>query len=102
VSLEIVQEKAYDPISPISSRLGSALSGPLEAIRAQLRYFAGWKICNVASVGGNIATGSPISDLHPVLMAVGAKVVARIVKGEVVLEADDFLRAYSPIPSMKL
>ena len=33
---------------------------------------AGKQIRNVAAVGGNIMTGSPISDLNPILMAAGA------------------------------
>jgi xanthine dehydrogenase/oxidase len=31
----------------LSSTLGPELCGPLEAIRTQLRYFAGWQIRNV-------------------------------------------------------
>lgn len=42
------------------------------AMHEQLRYFAGPPIRNTASVGGNIATGSPISDLNPLYMACGA------------------------------
>ncbi|XP_011496328.1 PREDICTED: xanthine dehydrogenase [Ceratosolen solmsi marchali] len=34
-----------------------------------LHYFAGKQIRNVAALGGNIMTGSPISDMNPVLMA---------------------------------
>lgn len=34
-----------------------------------LNYFAGKQIRNVASLGGNIMTGSPISDMNPILMA---------------------------------
>lgn len=34
-----------------------------------LRWFAGKQIRNVAAVGGNIITGSPISDLNPIFMA---------------------------------
>ncbi len=41
----------------------------LEATRKQLRYFAGRQIRNVASLAGNIATASPISDMNPVLLA---------------------------------
>lgn len=36
-----------------------------------LHYFAGKQIRNVASVGGNIMTGSPISDLNPIFTAAG-------------------------------
>jgi xanthine dehydrogenase/oxidase len=78
----------------LSSSLGPELAGPLEAIRTQLRYFAGWQIRNVASVGGNIATASPISDLNPVWIAVGAKVVARSIEGSIELAMDDFFTGY--------
>ncbi|KAK8445619.1 hypothetical protein SEVIR_9G359200v4 [Setaria viridis] len=44
-----------------------------QAIVSQLKWFAGTQIRNVASVGGNICTASPISDLNPLWMAVGAK-----------------------------
>lgn len=46
----------------------------LEALRKQLRYFGGRQIRNVATLAGNIATASPISDALPVLMASGARV----------------------------
>ena len=38
-------------------------------ILEMLRWFAGKQIRNVAAVGGNIVTGSPISDLNPIFMA---------------------------------
>ena len=34
--------------------------------------FAGAQIRNTASVGGNVVTGSPISDVNPLYMAMGA------------------------------
>ncbi|KPV77058.1 uncharacterized protein RHOBADRAFT_34531 [Rhodotorula graminis WP1] len=52
-------------------------TGALRAIRDQLRYFAGRQIRNAASVGGNVATASPISDANPVWVALGASVVVR-------------------------
>lgn len=39
------------------------------AIVEMLHWFAGKQIRNVASVGGNIMTGSPISDLNPIFTA---------------------------------
>lgn len=45
------------------------------ALHHQLRWFAGRQVRNVATVGGNIATGSPISDLNPLWIALGATVV---------------------------
>ncbi|XP_011496569.1 PREDICTED: xanthine dehydrogenase-like, partial [Ceratosolen solmsi marchali] len=38
-----------------------------------LHCFAGIQIRNVASIGGNIMTGSPISDLNPIFLAAGVK-----------------------------
>lgn len=46
----------------------------LSAALYQLRWFAGAQIRNCASLGGNIATASPISDLNPVWVAAGASV----------------------------
>ncbi|XP_076656021.1 xanthine dehydrogenase rosy [Halictus rubicundus] len=42
-------------------------------IIGMLHWFAGKQIRNVAAVGGNIMTGSPISDLNPVFMAAGVQ-----------------------------
>lgn len=44
-----------------------------KAFIEQIKWFAGTQIKNVASVGGNICTASPISDLNPLWMAAGAK-----------------------------
>lgn len=45
----------------------------LITIIEMLNWFAGKQIRNVASLGGNIITGSPISDLNPILMALKVK-----------------------------
>jgi xanthine dehydrogenase/oxidase len=67
----------------------------LEALRKQLRYFAGRQIRNVASLAGNIATASPISDANPVLMASGTTLVARSKNKEAIdLPMSDFFVAY--------
>ncbi|KAL4892808.1 Molybdopterin-binding domain of aldehyde dehydrogenase-domain-containing protein [Aspergillus ambiguus] len=58
---------------PLFGRRGSALA----ATAKSLRYFAGRQIRNAASLAGNIATASPISDMNPLLMAVNAKVVSQ-------------------------
>ncbi|KAM3964100.1 xanthine dehydrogenase rosy [Aphomia sociella] len=45
----------------------------LVTIIDMLNWFAGKQIRNVAAVGGNIMTGSPISDLNPILMSLKVK-----------------------------
>uniref|UniRef100_A0A8R1DVT0 FAD-binding PCMH-type domain-containing protein n=2 Tax=Caenorhabditis japonica TaxID=281687 RepID=A0A8R1DVT0_CAEJA len=47
----------------------------LQNIHEMLHWFAGTHVRNVASVSGNIATASPISDLNPIWMAANAQVV---------------------------
>ena len=54
-------------------KLGRRASA-LEALRKQLRYFAGRQIRNVASLAGSLATASPISDSAPLLLAARARI----------------------------
>lgn len=73
----------------------TAARGQLKAIRDQLRYFAGRQIRNTASIGGNIATASPISDLNPVWVATGAHIVAASkARGEFTLPMREFFTGY--------
>ncbi|GAX80308.1 hypothetical protein CEUSTIGMA_g7746.t1 [Chlamydomonas eustigma] len=64
-----------------------------KAVVNQLRWFAGNQIRNVSAIGGNIVTGSPISDLNPIWMASGARFTAISKQGgeRSVLAADFFL-----------
>ncbi|KAI1715623.1 molybdopterin-binding domain of aldehyde dehydrogenase domain-containing protein [Ditylenchus destructor] len=50
-------------------------SAVFRSVCAMLHYFAGKHVRNMASIAGNIATASPISDLNPILMASGASIV---------------------------
>ncbi|KAK5579855.1 hypothetical protein RB653_009543 [Dictyostelium firmibasis] len=47
-------------------------NGTFKAIISQLKWFAGNQVRNAASIGGNLCTASPISDLNPVLLAAGS------------------------------
>ncbi|KAM8722350.1 xanthine dehydrogenase/oxidase [Acanthopagrus schlegelii] len=59
------------------------------AVLEQLRWFAGLQIRNVAAVGGNIMTASPISDLNPVFMAAGCKLTVMDKDGRRDVRMDD-------------
>uniref|UniRef100_A0A3Q3EUS2 Xanthine dehydrogenase n=1 Tax=Labrus bergylta TaxID=56723 RepID=A0A3Q3EUS2_9LABR len=59
------------------------------AVLEQLRWFAGLQIRNVAAVGGNIMTASPISDLNPVFMAAGCRLTLMDKDGSRVVQMDD-------------
>lgn len=53
----------------------------LLTINNMFNWFAGKQIRNVAALGGNIMTGSPISDINPILMALKVKLNLLSVEG---------------------
>uniref|UniRef100_A0A7R9U4K0 FAD-binding PCMH-type domain-containing protein n=1 Tax=Pinguiococcus pyrenoidosus TaxID=172671 RepID=A0A7R9U4K0_9STRA len=54
---------------------GKDSSKAAHAMQQMLRWFASNQIRNVASLAGNLATASPISDMNPMLMAADATLV---------------------------
>uniref|UniRef100_A0A3B3RQ69 Xanthine dehydrogenase/oxidase n=1 Tax=Paramormyrops kingsleyae TaxID=1676925 RepID=A0A3B3RQ69_9TELE len=80
--LEEVLRSSIDDLLPYQTEV-------LHAILEQLRWFAGRQIRNVAAIGGNIMTASPISDLNPVFMAAGCKLTVISKGGKRVLQMDD-------------
>jgi xanthine dehydrogenase/oxidase len=88
-SLSDIESVCFD-LADTLGRRGSVFG----AMAKVLRYFAGRQIRNAASLGGNIATASPISDMNPVLMAANATVVALTAKGETVLPMMSFFKGY--------
>jgi xanthine dehydrogenase small subunit len=56
--------------------------------------FASPPIRNAGTLGGNIANGSPIGDSMPALIALGARVVLRSVRGSRTLPMEDLYIAY--------
>jgi len=78
----------------VHAQLGSRAM-VFQALRKQLRYFGGRQIRNVASLAGNIATASPISDLIPVLSAAGASLVVQSKrKGAFEIPVESLIIAY--------
>ncbi|XP_042789247.1 xanthine dehydrogenase/oxidase-like isoform X2 [Panthera leo] len=67
--LSFVEKTLLDAVANLPAHQTEVFKGVLE----QLRWFAGKQVKSVASIGGNIITASPISDLNPVFMASGAK-----------------------------
>jgi xanthine dehydrogenase small subunit len=59
-----------------------------------LRRFASPPIRNAATLGGNVANGSPIGDSMPALMAAGASLVIRSAAGTREVALDDFYHDY--------
>ncbi len=59
-----------------------------------LRYFGARQIKHRATVGGNLCTASPIGDLAPVLLSLGATAVMRSRAGERRVAIDAFFTGY--------
>jgi xanthine dehydrogenase small subunit len=64
------------------------------AFYQMLDVFAARQIRNVATLGGNIGTASPIGDSLPVLMAYGAEIVLQSRSGTRRVKAESFVKGY--------
>ncbi len=64
------------------------------ALSEMLSWFASRQIRNRATLGGNIATASPIGDLPPVLLAYDATLTIANVDGTRTLPLADFFKGY--------
>jgi xanthine dehydrogenase/oxidase len=64
------------------------------SILDNIKYFAGKQIRNVSAIGGNICTASPISDLNPVLLALGAVLTFESMNGSRQVHIKDFFLGY--------
>ncbi len=66
----------------------------LPALARMLRYFGSRQIKHGATVAGNLCNASPIGDLAPVLLALGASVIAASREGERAIPIDAFFVGY--------
>lgn len=64
------------------------------ALSEMISWFASRQIRNRATIGGNIATASPIGDLPPVLLAYDATLTIANVNGTRTLPLADFFQGY--------
>ena len=69
----------------------------LQAIYHMLSWFASNQIRNVACVAGNIVTASPISDLNPMLMCLGATLRVLSADGQRIVSHDKFFLSYRKV-----
>ena len=76
------------------SELERRLAGRIPLLAGWFPLFASRLIRNRATLGGNLATASPIGDGPPVLLALGAQVVLVSLAGERVVPLEGFFQGY--------
>ncbi len=69
-------------------------TGRIPALAEMLSVFGSRQIRNVATLGGNLGTGSPIGDTLPVLLALEATVSVSGPRGERAVPIQDFFTGY--------
>ena len=76
------------------SELEALTEHDLIPLARMLRYFAARQIKNRATVGGNLCNASPIGDLAPALLSLGAVAIVRGKAGERRIPLCDFFLSY--------
>jgi xanthine dehydrogenase small subunit len=76
------------------AELERALGGSIPLLAAVFPQFASPLIRNGATIGGNLGTGSPISDLAPGLLALEASVVLHGAAGERLVPLEHYFTGY--------
>jgi xanthine dehydrogenase small subunit len=66
----------YPAFLPLIERLGAA------------------QVRNAGTIGGNIANGSPIGDMPPGLIAIGARLALRSTQGQRIIDLEDYFISY--------
>jgi xanthine dehydrogenase small subunit len=103
VSLEGIDELHRITATPTGHRLGATVTlAELEdfsrahypAIERMIRYFGARQIKHRGTIGGNLCNASPIGDLPPVFLALGAEAVLHSSSGERRLPLDQFFLSY--------
>lgn len=74
--------------------LGNSLIPEYPELREWFQRFGGPQVRCSATLGGNIANGSPIGDSSPVLIALRASLKIRSCRGERVIPIEDFFIEY--------
>jgi xanthine dehydrogenase small subunit len=70
------------------------LAGRVPLLAELIPQFASRLIRNRATIGGNLGTGSPIGDLAPALLALGARVVLASAEGDREVDLSEYFTGY--------
>lgn len=71
-----------------------AITARYPAFEPLIQRIGGMQVRNAGTIGGNIANGSPIGDMPPGLIVVGAKLVLRSTQGSRIIDLEDYFIDY--------
>ncbi|KAJ9077112.1 hypothetical protein DSO57_1019848 [Entomophthora muscae] len=94
IGVNITLTEFIDSLKSKMPQIQSHQRPTLQAFLSNLRWFAGRQIRNFATVGGNIATGSPISDLNPIFIATKTVLTLMSQAGTRQVRMSDFFKGY--------
>lgn len=86
-TIQIGAAATYETVLPV-------LAGKFPSLGAMIRRIGSRQIRNRGTIGGNIANASPIGDMPPALMALGATLVLRKGTQHRVVKLDKFFTGY--------
>jgi xanthine dehydrogenase small subunit len=95
--LQFIREKDDTLIlgaGTILSDVHQAVKGEFPALHEILSLFGSQQIRNIATLGGNLGTASPISDTLPVLTAYRATIVLQSIHAKREIGMDDYILGY--------
>lgn len=78
----------------VLSDVMGAIENTFPALHSMLSVFGSQQIRNLATIGGNLGTASPIGDTLPVLIAYGASVILESINGRREVAVADFITGY--------
>ena len=70
------------------------ISARYPAFQPLIQRIGGTQVRNAGTIGGNIANGSPIGDMPPGLIAIGAQLVLQSTQGQRVCDLEDYYISY--------
>ena len=72
----------------------AAISARYPAFQALIERIGAAQVRNAGTIGGNIANGSPIGDMPPGLIGIGARLALRSLQGQRVIDLEDYFISY--------
>jgi len=72
----------------------NAISARYPAFQGLIERIGAAQVRNAGTIGGNIANGSPIGDMPPGLIAIGARLALRSSQGQRIIDLEDYFTGY--------